>query len=51
MAYRCCRYFDPDPADWPRLNYIISNPQRVFVYVYSASVLPRMVPWFVILIK
>ncbi len=29
------------------LNYIIPNPQRdVFVYVYSASVLPRMVPWF-----
>ncbi|XNM57884.1 hypothetical protein ACLK1S_23575 [Escherichia coli] len=23
-----------------RLNYIIPNPQRVFVYVYSASVLP-----------
>jgi AAT family amino acid transporter len=22
------------------LNYIIPNPQRVFVYVYSASVLP-----------
>ena len=32
------------------LNYIIPNPQRVFVYVYSASVLPGMVPWFVILI-
>lgn len=31
------------------LNYIIPNPQRVFVYVYSASVLPGMVPWFVIL--
>jgi AAT family amino acid transporter len=26
------------------LNYIIPNPQRVFVYVYSASVLPGMVP-------
>ncbi|MDI5811380.1 hypothetical protein MJM95_30950, partial [Salmonella enterica subsp. enterica serovar Anatum] len=25
------------------LNYIIPNPQRVFVYVYSASVLPGMV--------
>lgn len=33
------------------LNYIIPNPQRVFVYVYSASVLPGMVPWFVILIS
>ncbi|NOJ99863.1 amino acid permease, partial [Corallococcus coralloides] len=30
---------------------IIPNPQRVFVYVYSASVLPGMVPWFVILIS
>lgn len=33
------------------LNYVIPNPQRVFVYVYSASVLPGMVPWFVILIS
>ena len=33
------------------LNYIIPNPQRAFVYVYSASVLPGMVPWFVILIS
>lgn len=33
------------------LNYIIPNPQRVFVYVYSASVLPGMIPWFVILIS
>ncbi|NDL63670.1 bifunctional threonine/serine APC transporter ThrP [Acerihabitans arboris] len=33
------------------LNYIIPNPQRVFVYVYSASVLPGMVPWFVVLIS
>ncbi len=33
------------------LNYIIPNPQRVFVYVYSASVLPGMVPWFVILVS
>ena len=32
------------------LNYIIPNPQRVFVYVYSASVLPGMVPWFVVLL-
>ncbi len=32
------------------LNYIIPNPQRAFVYVYSASV-PGMVPWFVILIS
>lgn len=33
------------------LNYVIPNPQHVFVYVYSASVLPGMVPWFVILIS
>ncbi|TNH43420.1 bifunctional threonine/serine APC transporter ThrP [Photorhabdus luminescens] len=33
------------------LNYLIPNPQAVFVYVYSASVLPGMVPWFVILIS
>ncbi|MGS8690896.1 amino acid permease, partial [Salmonella enterica subsp. enterica serovar Infantis] len=33
------------------LNYIIPTPQRVFVYVYSASVLPGMVPWFVIRIS
>jgi AAT family amino acid transporter len=32
------------------LNYIIPNPERVFVYVYSASVLPGMVPWFVVLV-
>lgn len=31
------------------LNYIIPNPEKVFVYVYSASVLPGMVPWIVIL--
>lgn len=31
------------------LNYIIPNPEKVFVYVYSASVLPGMVPWFVLL--
>ncbi|EKT61228.1 bifunctional threonine/serine APC transporter ThrP [Providencia burhodogranariea] len=31
------------------LNYIIPNPEKVFVYVYSASVLPGMVPWLVIL--
>lgn len=31
------------------LNYVIPNPERVFVYVYSASVLPGMVPWFVVL--
>ncbi len=31
------------------LNYLIPDPQAVFVYVYSASVLPGMVPWFVIL--
>jgi len=31
------------------LNYLIPNPQQVFVYVYSASVLPGMVPWFVVL--
>lgn len=33
------------------LNYVIPNPQQVFVYVYSASVLPGMVPWFVVLIS
>ncbi|MGL9719237.1 bifunctional threonine/serine APC transporter ThrP [Symbiopectobacterium sp.] len=33
------------------LNYIIPNPEKVFVYVYSASVLPGMVPWFVVLIS
>ncbi len=33
------------------LNYLIPNPQKVFVYVYSASVLPGMVPWFVVLIS
>ncbi len=33
------------------LNYIIPDPQRVFVYVYSASVLPGMLPWFVILVS
>ncbi|WP_342047297.1 amino acid permease [Bacillus sp. OTU530] len=31
------------------LNYIA--PKNLFVYVYSASVLPGMVPWFVILIS
>lgn len=33
------------------LNYILPNPEKVFVYVYSASVLPGMVPWFVVLIS
>lgn len=33
------------------LNYAIPNPENVFVYVYSASVLPGMVPWFVVLIS
>ncbi|NMP29682.1 amino acid permease [Rahnella sp. SAP-1] len=33
------------------LNYVIPNPEQVFVYVYSASVLPGMVPWFVVLIS
>ncbi|XBS69270.1 amino acid permease [Acerihabitans sp. KWT182] len=33
------------------LNYLIPNPRQVFVYVYSASVLPGMVPWFVVLIS
>ncbi|WP_291970701.1 amino acid permease [Candidatus Symbiopectobacterium sp.] len=33
------------------LNYITPNPEKVFVYVYSASVLPGMVPWFVVLIS
>ncbi len=31
------------------LNYVIPNPEQVFVYVYSASVLPGMIPWFVVL--
>ena len=31
------------------LNYILPNPEKVFVYVYSASVLPAMAPWFVVL--
>lgn len=31
------------------LNYIA--PKNLFVYVYSASVLPGMIPWFVILIS
>jgi amino acid transporter, AAT family len=31
------------------LSYIA--PEKLFVYVYSASVLPGMVPWFVILIS
>lgn len=31
------------------LNYIIPNASEVFVYVYSASVLPAMAPWFVVL--
>ena len=33
------------------LNYVIPNPEKVFVYVYSASVLPGMVPWFVVLVS
>jgi AAT family amino acid transporter len=33
------------------LNYLIPNPEQVFVYVYSASVLPGMVPWFVVLVS
>lgn len=31
------------------LNYLA--PENLFVYVYSASVLPGMIPWFVILIS
>ncbi|MCY8037735.1 amino acid permease [Bacillus paralicheniformis] len=31
------------------LNYIA--PPNIFVYVYSASVLPGMIPWFVILLS
>lgn len=31
------------------LSYIA--PKNLFVYVYSASVLPGMIPWFVILIS
>lgn len=33
------------------LNYVIPNPLQVFVYIYSAIVLPGMVPWFVVLIS
>ncbi|CDL85691.1 bifunctional threonine/serine APC transporter ThrP [Xenorhabdus szentirmaii] len=33
------------------LNYLLPDPKAVFVYVYSASVLPGMVPWFVILVS
>ncbi len=34
------------PVNWlmPELHH--SQSARVFVYVYSASVLPGMVPWF-----
>ncbi|MDI3410305.1 amino acid permease [Bacillus sonorensis] len=31
------------------LNYVA--PPNIFVYVYSASVLPGMIPWFVILLS
>lgn len=31
------------------LNYIA--PSKLFIYVYSASVLPGMIPWFVLLIS
>ncbi|MDT9587118.1 MAG: amino acid permease [Candidatus Arsenophonus melophagi] len=33
------------------LNYIIHDPQTFFMYVYSASILPGMIPWFVILLS
>ncbi|AMA65194.1 putative transport protein YifK [Candidatus Arsenophonus lipoptenae] len=33
------------------LNYIVPNPQTFFIYVYSMSILPGMVPWFVILLS
>ncbi len=33
------------------LNYLIPDPEKVFVYVYSASVLPGMIPWFVVLVS
>ncbi|CRK85747.1 Probable transport protein YifK [Candidatus Providencia siddallii] len=33
------------------LNYIIPNSEKVFVYIYSASILPGMVPWLVLLIS
>ena len=33
------------------LNYILPDPEKVFVYVYSASVLPAMMPWFVVLLS
>ena len=32
-------------------NYILPNPEKVFVYIYSASVMPAMAPWFVVLIS
>ncbi|TDM02260.1 amino acid permease [Macrococcus carouselicus] len=33
------------------LNVIIPGADKIFVYVYSASILPGMVPWFMILIS
>lgn len=31
------------------LNYIA--PEKLFVYIYSASILPAMIPWFVLLLS
>ncbi|ULG74279.1 amino acid permease [Macrococcus brunensis] len=33
------------------LNVVIPGADKIFVYVYSASILPGMVPWFMILIS
>lgn len=32
-------------------NYLLPNPEKVFVYIFSASVMPAMAPWFVVLIS
>jgi amino acid transporter, AAT family len=31
------------------LNYIA--PEKIFIYIYSASILPAMIPWFVLLLS
>ena len=33
------------------LPLIIDGSENIFVYVYSASILPGMVPWFMILLS
>ncbi|WJP97895.1 amino acid permease [Macrococcus bovicus] len=33
------------------LNVVIPGADKIFVYVYSASILPGMVPWFMILLS